>query len=90
MSQPVTEAGPDSASADAGNGIVWRTAEVLAGAVSLVLLGLVFFLLITPAALVLRLTGKRPLPLGFDPTRKSYWIERRPPGPPPAAMSRTY
>lgn len=90
MSQPVTEAGRAAVNAGAANGIVWRTAEVLAGAVSLLLLGLVFFLLVTPAALVLRLTGKRPLPLGFDPKRKSYWIERRPPGPPPGAMSRTY
>lgn len=41
------------------------------------LLLLVFFLVVTPVSLILQLTGRRPLPLGFDKAAGSYWIKRR-------------
>jgi len=51
-----------------------------------IVLGLLFFLTITPIGLVMRLAGKDFLNLRIDPNSKSYWIERRPPGPPPQTM----
>lgn len=49
-------------------------------------MGLLFFAVITPMALMVRLRGKDLLRLRFDPQAKSYWIEREPPGPAPESM----
>lgn len=49
-------------------------------------MGLLFFAVITPMALVVRLMGKDLLRLRFDPQAKSYWIRREPPGPAPESM----
>ncbi len=51
--------------------------------VSPIVLGIMFFLVITPMGLVMRLAGKDPLRLRRDPDAASYWIERTPPGPRP-------
>lgn len=50
------------------------------------ILGLLFFTTITPIAVIMRLAGKDPLQRRFDGGAKSYWIERRPPGPEPETM----
>ena len=50
------------------------------------ILGLVFYLGVTPTGLIMRLFGKDPLRLKREPDAESYWIERRPPGPPPGTM----
>jgi hypothetical protein len=47
--------------------------------VSYVVLAFVYFVVIMPIGLILRLTGRDPLARAFDPARKSYWIEH--PGP---------
>ncbi len=49
-------------------------------------MGLLFYLTITPMALIMRLIGKDPLRRDFEPEAKSYWIERRPAGPAPESM----
>jgi hypothetical protein len=46
-----------------------------------VILGLLFYLAITPTGLVMRLLGKTPLRLRLDRAAPTYWIDRRPPGP---------
>lgn len=51
-----------------------------------VVMGMVFFLTVTPTGLVMRLVGKDPLHRRLDPTAKTYWIERSPPGPDPQSM----
>lgn len=51
------------------------------GIVSPIALGVVFFLAIFPIGLLMRLLGKDPLRLCFDPDAESYWIKRDPPGP---------
>ncbi|MGE0383149.1 MAG: SxtJ family membrane protein [Gammaproteobacteria bacterium] len=57
--------------------------EALHRVVSPIVLGAVYFLLITPTGLLRRhLPGGDALRLKFDPDAPSYWIERRPPGPP--------
>jgi hypothetical protein len=54
--------------------------------VSPALSGLVFYLAVTPMALVMRWKGKDPLRLRWDPKAASYWLPREPPGPEPATM----
>ena len=54
--------------------------------VSPIVLGVLFFLTITPIALILRLMGKDLLRLKRSQGTSSYWIERKPPGPPPETM----
>jgi hypothetical protein len=49
--------------------------------VSPLALGVLFFLVVTPTGLLMRLFGKDPLRLRFDPAADSYWIKRDPPGP---------
>ena len=58
--------------------------------VSPIVLGLLFFLTMTPIALFLRARGKDLLRLRRDPTAKTYWIERDPPGPPPETMTNQF
>ena len=55
-----------------------------------IIMGLLFFTTITPIALTMRLLGKRPLSLEFDPKVNSYWIKRDPPGPDPKSMTRQF
>ncbi len=53
--------------------------------ISLVVLGAVFFLALTPVGLIMRLSGYDPLQRRFDPRPRNpagtYWVRRRPPGP---------
>jgi hypothetical protein len=51
--------------------------------VSPLVLGIMFFGVIMPIGLLMRLLGKDPLRLRLDKAAGSYWIERRPPGPAP-------
>ena len=55
-----------------------------------VVMGLVFYLTVTPTGFVMRLLGKDPLRLRLDREAKSYWIERKPPGPKPETMSQQF
>ncbi|MBK7677015.1 MAG: hypothetical protein IPJ27_20930 [Candidatus Accumulibacter sp.] len=55
--------------------------RLLHNIVSPIALGILFFLVVTPTALLMRLFGKDPLRLRFDPAADSYWIRRDPPGP---------
>jgi hypothetical protein len=38
-----------------------------------------FYIVITPMGLIMRLAGRDPLRLQWDAKAASYWIERRPP-----------
>jgi hypothetical protein len=53
-------------------------------------MGLLFFLTVTPLGLLMRSLGKRPLDLDFDKQTKSYWILRTPPGPAPETMKKQF
>jgi hypothetical protein len=46
---------------------------------SYVILAVVFYAVVTPLGLALRLLGHDPLGRRFDPQAKSYWSERKPP-----------
>jgi hypothetical protein len=70
---------------------LWLRFGLLAGRVTNpLIMALVFFLLITPMALIMRLRGKDPLRLRPDHDAATYWIERVPPGPAPASMTRQF
>ena len=49
--------------------------------VSPIALSILFYLVVTPTGLLMKLFGKDPLRLHFDPIADSYWIKREPPGP---------
>jgi len=49
--------------------------------VSPIALGILFFLVVTPTGLLMRLFGKDPLRLRYDPAADSYWLKLDPPGP---------
>ena len=58
--------------------------------VSPLVMGLIFFVAVTPTALIMRLVGKDPLHRRFEPEARTYWIERRPPGPEPETMKNQF
>jgi predicted membrane metal-binding protein len=49
-------------------------------------LGIMFIVLLTPLALIMRILGKRFMPTGFDTAASTYWITREPPGPEPQSV----
>lgn len=54
------------------------------------ILGLLFFLVITPFGLIRRLVARDPLRLRFEPEAPSYWIRREPPGPAPETIKNQF
>ena len=58
--------------------------------VSPLVMGMLFYLIITPIALFMRLLGKDLLNLKRDPEARSYWIPRDPPGPEPDTIKNQY
>jgi hypothetical protein len=54
------------------------------------ILGLLFFITITPIGLIMRAFGKDFLRLKLDRQAPSYWIDRQPPGPPPQSMKNQF
>ena len=71
--------------------IAWfRFGLLLHRIVSPLVMGLVFYGTVTPIGLLMRLFGKRPLRLRFDPAAESYWIDRQPPGPAPGSFSNQF
>lgn len=55
-----------------------------------VVMGMVFFLTVTPIGLIMRALGKDPMRLKRDDAAASYWIIRQPPGPAPDSMRRQF
>jgi hypothetical protein len=58
--------------------------------VSPIVLGLVFYGIVTPYAIVMRLAGRDALRRRFEPDRDTYWIPRDPPGPSADSFRRQY
>ena len=70
---------------------VWtRFGLLLHRLVSPVVLGVMFFLVVTPTGLIMRALGKDPLRLRFDRGARSYWIVRQPPGPAPDSLNHQF
>lgn len=65
------------------NGAWFRLGLLLGRIVSPIVLGLVFFVLLTPLALLARAFGRDELALRRRAGATSFWVPREPPGPPP-------
>lgn len=67
--------------------LLWfRFGNLLGRVTSPLVLSLLFFVIFTPIAAIIRLAGKDILRLRRDPQSPSYWIRRDPPGPEPKSM----
>jgi len=53
-------------------------------------MGVLFFCVLTPVGLVLRLAGRDPLRLRLDRRAPSYWIERASPGGRQTSMKKQF
>jgi large-conductance mechanosensitive channel len=70
---------------------IWlKLGSAIAKVVNPIVLALLFFLVVTPMAFVMRIVGKRPLNLPPDPTAATYWIERDPPAGGASSMRRQF
>lgn len=65
-------------------------AALLHAIVSPIVLGIMFYGVFAPTALVMRLAGRDALKRRFDPQATSYWQERDPPGPDPSGLPHQY
>lgn len=71
--------------------VAWhRIGLVLHKISSPIIMGLLFFLVITPIGLLMRALGKDMLRLRVDREAQSYWIRRDPPGPSGASMKEQF
>ena len=55
-----------------------------------IVMGLLFYVTVTPIALIMRFMGKDQMRLKFDRSARTYWIDRTPPGPAPDTMRRQF
>jgi hypothetical protein len=70
---------------------VWtRFGLLLHRIVSPLVLGVMFFIVVTPMGLLMRALGRDPLRLRFDRDAQSYWIDRQPPGPAPDTLNNQF
>jgi hypothetical protein len=63
-----------------------RVGDLLHRITTPVALAVLFFGVVTPTAIVMRILRKDPLRLRRDPAATTYWLERRPPGPEPDSL----
>jgi hypothetical protein len=67
----------------------WRRLGLqLAAAAAPIVMGVLFFLVLTPIGLVMRAAGRDPLRLRFEPDRSSYWLPRAGQGGRQTSMTR--
>jgi hypothetical protein len=70
---------------------VWtRFGLLLHKVTSPIILGIMFFGVVTPTGFVMRLLGKDPLKLRQDRDAQTYWVDRQPPGPKPETLSNQF
>ena len=72
------------------NRIWFKFGLLLNKIVSPVVMGLLYYVTVTPLGVMMRLSGKDPLRLKKEPEAASYWIVREPPGPRPDSMKRQF
>ncbi len=59
-----------------------KVAHFIGSRITILILTTLFYLVITPAALLKRVFGGRPLPLKPDPDAETYWVTRPEPAQP--------
>lgn len=71
--------------------VVWMKFGLLLNKiVSPIVLGAIFFIVITPVGLFFRVTGRDALRRAFEKSASTYWIERTPPGPNSSSFPRQF
>ena len=68
------------------NTLWMRLAAVLHHIVSPLILGAIFYVVLTPVGVLQRVTGRDTMRRKTEPEAKSYWIRRQPPGPSPETL----
>ena len=59
-----------------------KIAHFMGSKITLLMLGIMFYVVMTPVALLKRIFGGRPLPIKPDPNAESYWVTRAEPAQP--------
>ena len=72
------------------NKIWFRFGLLLHKIINPLVMGLMFFVVISPIGMLMRALGKTPIKKRFDQNIDSYWITREPPGPEPETMKRQF
>jgi hypothetical protein len=67
-----------------------RLGVVISKIVNPIVMAILFYFVVSPMALVMRMAGRRPLRLATDPAAPSYWIPREPPEGGKASMRRQF
>jgi hypothetical protein len=67
-----------------------KIAHVIGRIITTLILALAYYLVITPAALIKRLFGGRPLPVKPDKQATSYWVTRTEPAQPKERFLKRY
>lgn len=67
-----------------------KLGEMMSKVVNPIVLGVLFFLVITPIALIMRATGRDTLNRKIDPSASTYWIERCTDQAPPQSMTQQF
>ncbi len=71
--------------------VLWfRFGLLLHKVVSPIVMGLMFFLVITPFAIVMKLARRDHLRLKFNAEQESYWVKREVPGPAPESFKKQF
>ena len=72
------------------NALWMKFGVFLGNVVGPIAVGILFFGVVTPLGVIMRLTGKDPLRLRLNRGAGSYWILREPPGPPPKSLKNQF
>jgi len=72
------------------NWLWFQLGQLLGKIVSPIVLGAIFFLLLTPVSLVTRLFGRDELRIQRKASQTSYWLDRAPPGPAPDSFKNQF
>lgn len=67
-----------------------KLAAFLHMVMSPVILGLMYFVILTPVAFAMRLAGRDEMKRRWQPKASSYWVPREPPGPPPGSLDNQF
>jgi len=71
--------------------IAWfKFGQILHKIINPLVMGLIFFVVLTPIALIMKAAGKDPLRLKRHHETKSHWIKRDPPGPAPDSLKKQF
>lgn len=71
--------------------LAWiKIGHAIGKTVNIVILSIAYYLVITPAALLKRIFGGRPIPFKGDPNAITYWVDRNEPAQPKERFVKRY